>query len=266
MSLKTSASVVTEYVSMDPKDKYVIDGQALSTASEDVGEGIQSPENDTNSLQSLSHLDPPADSVYMICGVLIAMVLVGVIIVLLAVTISKLRKREDSQHHQPNQVHPEQVQCPPINMMAPDAASTQSSCNNNNSVGIVNRAMSSSTTTVDSCCNDKSAASTIVAAALENAAGTTMVYTTNTGAAEQFIWQFPPPYPPPNTPPPQYTLYNDQDTLVHGLQSADRQGFGKSFRKNLGGRWRRLVKRKPENESCAIPPELKDQLKTIYVY
>jgi hypothetical protein len=31
--------------------------------------------------------DPPVDSVYMICGVLIAMVLVGVIIVLLAVTI-----------------------------------------------------------------------------------------------------------------------------------------------------------------------------------
>lgn len=52
---------------------------------------------------------------------------------------------------------------------------------------------------------------------------------------------------------------------MHGLQS-DRQGFAKGFRKNLGGRWRRLVKRKPESETCAIPPELKDQLKTIYVY
>lgn len=31
--------------------------------------------------------DPPTDSVYMICGVLIAMVLVGILIVLLAVTI-----------------------------------------------------------------------------------------------------------------------------------------------------------------------------------
>ncbi|EZA62640.1 hypothetical protein X777_07454, partial [Ooceraea biroi] len=36
---------------------------------------------------SLSVADPPTDSVYMICGVLIAMVLVGVFIVLLAVTI-----------------------------------------------------------------------------------------------------------------------------------------------------------------------------------
>ena len=56
-----------------------------------------------------------------------------------------------------------------------------------------------------------------------------------------------------------------QDTLVHGLQS-DRHGFAKGFRKNLGGRWRRLVKKKPESDTCAIPPELKDQLKTIYVY
>ncbi|XP_025159732.1 uncharacterized protein LOC105183426 isoform X7 [Harpegnathos saltator] len=59
---------------------------ALSTATEDVGDGHQGHENDTDSY-SLSHLDPPTDSVYMICGVLIAMVLVGVIIVLLAVTI-----------------------------------------------------------------------------------------------------------------------------------------------------------------------------------
>lgn len=56
-----------------------------------------------------------------------------------------------------------------------------------------------------------------------------------------------------------------QDTLVHALPS-DRPGFAKGFRKNIGGRWRRLVKRKPETETCAIPPELKDQLKTIYVY
>lgn len=56
-----------------------------------------------------------------------------------------------------------------------------------------------------------------------------------------------------------------QDTLVHGL-SSDRPGFAKGFRKNLGGRWRRLVKRKAETDTCAIPPELKDQLKTIYVY
>ncbi|CAG5088703.1 Protein of unknown function [Cotesia congregata] len=81
---------------------------------------------------------------------------------------------------------------------------------------------------------------------------------------DQFVWQFPPPYPPPLTPPPQYTLYNDQNTLVHGLEG-DRSGFAKGIRKNLG-RWRRLVKRKSDMDTCAIPPELKDQLKTIYVY
>ncbi|XP_003425271.2 uncharacterized protein LOC100679976 isoform X4 [Nasonia vitripennis] len=271
MSGPIGVSIVTEFADMDPKDRYVVDGVALSTAPEDVGEGIQSPENDTNSLQSLSYLDPPVDSVYMICGVLIAMVLVGVIIVLLAVTISKLRKREEHQHHQhhhpANSVHPEQVQQQP---QQPTQVVTAQTAPNPAASGIVNPAMSSSTTTVDSCC--AGAQSTIVAAlgngcSLERSPDTasTMVYTTGTGAAEQFIWQFPPPYPPPNTPPPQYTLYNDQDTLVHGLQS-DRQGFAKGFRKNLGGRWRRLVKRKPESETCAIPPELKDQLKTIYVY
>lgn len=82
----------------------------------------------------------------------------------------------------------------------------------------------------------------------------------NASSPDQFVWQFPPPYPPP-----QYTLYNDQDVLVHTLPTG-RPGFAKGFRKNFGGHWRRLVKRKPETETCAIPPELKDQLKTIYVY
>lgn len=130
---------------------------------------------------------------------------------------SKLRKREDSQHHnhhhQPNQVHPEQVQRPPVNMMDNNHSAVNPASAN---AGLVNPAMSSSNSTVDSCCNDKQqqqAASSIVAAALENAAaGATMVYTTGNGCSttDQFIWQFPPPYPPPNTPPPQYTLYNDQ--------------------------------------------------------
>ncbi|XP_011498118.1 PREDICTED: uncharacterized protein LOC105362377 [Ceratosolen solmsi marchali] len=271
---------------MDAKDRYVVEGIALSTSPEDVGEGIQSPENDTNSLQSLSYLDPPVDSVYMICGVLIAMVLVGVIIVLLAVTISKLRKREEHSHHHHhhhhhhhgNTVHPEQVQqcCSGVSSQQQQQQQQQQReeairCDGDG--GIVNPAMTGSTMTVDSCCAvaTQSATSTIVAAlgngctertSPESGYGGTATTTAN---AEQFIWQFPPPYPPPNTPPPQYTLYNDQDTLVHGLQS-DRQGFAKGFRKNLGGRWRRLVKRKPETETCAIPPELKDQLKTIYVY
>ncbi|XP_015605971.1 uncharacterized protein LOC107272877 isoform X5 [Cephus cinctus] len=196
----------------------------VSTAVEDVGDGSPVYDNETN---------PPVDSVYMICGVLIAMVLVGVIIVLLAVTISKLRKREDHS----NSVHPE----PPVVQTATPISA------------IVTPSAPSITPQSEGPCTTD----------LGNATESELTYTTTTG---QFIWQFPPPYPPPHTPPPQYTLYNnDQDTLVHGL-SSDRPGFAKGFRKNLGGHWRRLVKRKPETETCAIPPELKDQLKTIYVY
>lgn len=57
-----------------------------------------------------------------------------------------------------------------------------------------------------------------------------------------------------------------QDTLVQNMQSAERPGFVRGFRKNIGGRWRRLVKRKPETEVYTIPAELKPQLKQIYVY
>lgn len=74
----------------------------------------------------------------------------------------------------------------------------------------------------------------------------------------QFLWQIPPTHP--------YVVYNpDSDTLVHPLPS-EQPGFCHGFRKNLQGRWKRLVKRKPINETYAIPPELRDQLKNIYVY
>ncbi|XP_012140289.1 uncharacterized protein LOC100878706 isoform X3 [Megachile rotundata] len=201
---------------------------ALSTATEDVGDGIQGHDNDT---------DPPADRVYMICGVLIALLLVGVIIALVAVTISKLRKREDHS----NAVHPEPAvvqtaTTPPVSTIV------------------------SSSYPVEGCCTQTS--TTTMSTDLGNT--TTIEQDTVYASAnptDHIVWQFPPPYPPPT----QYALYNDQDTLVHALPS-DRSGFAKGFRKNIGGRWRRLVKRKPESETCAIPPELKDQLKTIYVY
>lgn len=56
-----------------------------------------------------------------------------------------------------------------------------------------------------------------------------------------------------------------QEALVQNLPS-ERSGFVRGFRKNLGGRWRRLVKKKPPTEVYTIPPELKPQLKQIYVY
>ncbi|XP_043289307.1 uncharacterized protein [Venturia canescens] len=216
------------------------EGDALSTAAEDVREDSHAPENETN---------PPVDSVYMIFGVLIAMVLVGVIIVLLAVTISKLRKRED---HGGNEAHTE----PSVVQTATPVVAAQQTV------------LTTTTANTDFRCNpsiNTATTTTCTVNTIDVVNGIpqgNLAYANDNG--DQFIWQFPPPYPP-HTPPPQYTLYNDQDTLVHGLQS-DRPGFAKGFRKNLGGRWRRLVKRKPETETCAIPPELKDQLKTIYVY
>ncbi|XP_051174158.1 uncharacterized protein LOC127289921 isoform X2 [Leptopilina boulardi] len=223
-----------------------LEEDGLSTAPENIRDGIKQHENDTI---------PPSESVYMLCGVVIAMVLVGVIIVLLAVTISKLRKREDHANAQ----HPEPV------------VQTATTPGNNNVVSTTTTTTTtSSSSPVDGCCAQTTVLTTTTTTAIvtmdnNNIVESDSIFTTNTANADQFIWQFPPPYPPLNTPPPQYTLYNDQDTLVHGL-SADRQGFAKGFRKNLGGRWRRLVKRKPETDSCAFPPELKDQLKTIYVY
>lgn len=78
------------------------------------------------------------------------------------------------------------------------------------------------------------------------------------GPQRQFIWQIPATHP--------YVVYNnDKETLVHPLPS-EQPGFCHGFRKNLQGRWKRLVKRKPINETHTIPPELRDQLKNIYVY
>ncbi|XP_053595253.1 ras guanine nucleotide exchange factor L isoform X5 [Microplitis demolitor] len=261
-----------------------IDNAAFSTAAEDVENGVKSQDNKTDSPQSSSHLDPPLDTLYMIGGLMIATALVGVIIILIAVTIrvtnqisslfsniirlhakkkSKLRKREDNANdHQVNS-EPAVVQ------------TATSACNNNNNINNNYQAngnynnnlnLSNGVTTGQMLSSDirnngiVNPAASITASEINGIVDGTIV----TEANDQLVWQFPPPYPPPLTPPPQYTLYNDQNTLVHGLQG-DRHGFAKGIRKNLG-RWRRLVKRKSDMDTCAIPPELKDQLKTIYVY
>lgn len=56
-----------------------------------------------------------------------------------------------------------------------------------------------------------------------------------------------------------------QDTLVRNVSCEEPQDC-KGFRKNLSGKWRRLVKKKPQQEVYSIPVELRDQLKQIYVY
>jgi len=73
------------------------DNTAIGDGSDVADQDIQGLLNDTDSeLSSLSHVDAPNDVIYMVCGVVIAMLLVGLIIVLVAVAISKLRKREES--------------------------------------------------------------------------------------------------------------------------------------------------------------------------
>ncbi|XP_026673895.1 uncharacterized protein LOC108630465 isoform X3 [Ceratina calcarata] len=250
MSRARSLSVIV-LVSTFP-ERAVANISVVSTATEDVGDGLQGHENDTEPLQLLSQLEAPMESVYMICGVSIALVLVGIVIVLLAVTISKLRKRED-HHHQsasPATIHPATVE----------------------GIGLEGGGMRRTTTTIvqttmmvdnNNCTTSTTLATTetgIVGPCLieEEEGEKRHVY----GTKEQFVWQFPPPYPPVQ----QYGFYNDQESLVHSLPGVERNpSFAKGIRKNIG-RWRRLVRRKPETDCCAIPPELKDQLKTIYVY
>ncbi|ALC47924.1 CG11791 [Drosophila busckii] len=67
-------------------------------------------------------------------------------------------------------------------------------------------------------------------------------------------WTFPPKAPVP------HIYHINQDMLM----ANDKITF-KGFRKQFSGRFKRLVARKPE-PAPVIPPELKPQLKTIYVY
>ncbi|XP_030380057.1 uncharacterized protein LOC115628204 [Scaptodrosophila lebanonensis] len=69
-------------------------------------------------------------------------------------------------------------------------------------------------------------------------------------------WTFPPKAPIP------HIYKNISPDLL--MASSDRNGF-KGFRKQFSGRFKRLVNKKPDPEPV-IPPELKSQLKTIYVY
>ncbi|KAL1459003.1 hypothetical protein WDU94_011022 [Cyamophila willieti] len=63
------------------------------------------------------------------------------------------------------------------------------------------------------------------------------------------------------------------EVLVHSPSCEDTRkacngssGGGNTLKKNLGGKWKKLVKKKTSQEAYTIPAELKDQLKQIYVY
>ncbi|XP_030756979.1 uncharacterized protein LOC115882868 isoform X2 [Sitophilus oryzae] len=197
----------------------------MSTEGDSYDDPVQGVLNDTDSdVSDLSHLDGPNESLYMISGVCVAMLLVGVMIILVAITISKLRKREEHS----NTVHPVPEATTTVVLQPTTVTTTAPSTNGTNSAGV-------------------------------NAGQLQKVESTDPLAYRgQFLWQFPPQ-------PAERCLYNnEQKNIVQA--NADRSGFVRGFRKNLGGRWRRLVKKKPPTEIYTIPAELKPQLKQIYVY
>nr|XP_029734096.1 myb-like protein A isoform X2 [Aedes albopictus] len=201
--------------------------------------GGEGSDVETNNIQDLlNDTDAPNDVLYMVCGVVIAMLLVGLIIVLVAVTISKLRKREESS-------------VSPVTATNNVEAAPPSSNHNNTHH---NHHHSSSTNNHHH--NNHHSSSNNNSSQLENG------YSVPTPVAfrqsPSSVWVFPPL-------PPQPNLYhynaNSQDALVHN----EKTGF-KGLKRQLSGRFKRLVSRKSHEPAPAIPPELKPQLKTIYVY
>ncbi|XP_059609987.1 uncharacterized protein LOC132257200 isoform X3 [Phlebotomus argentipes] len=196
---------------------------------------IQGLLNDTDSeLSSLSHLDAPDDVINVVYGVVIAMLLVGVIIVLVAVTIRHNKFVIENGH----------------SACDSEANKRRNMVGSNGTLMTMRlvrsklrkREESSSSVTVE--------APTQIVPAVPEAPVT---YRQNPSS----VWVFPPL-------PPQPNLYcaNSQDALV---QANERNGL-KGFKRQLSGRFKRLISRKPHEATPVIPPELKPQLKTIYVY
>lgn len=201
--------------------------------------GGEGSDVETNNIQDLlNDTDAPNDVLYMVCGVVIAMLLVGLIIVLVAVTISKLRKREESS-------------VSPVTATNVEAAPPSSNHNHNH-----HHSNNSSSNNNNHHHNNHHSSSNNNSSQLENG------YSVPTPVAfrqsPSSVWVFPPL-------PPQPNLYhynaNSQDALVHN----EKTGF-KGLKRQLSGRFKRLVSRKSHEPAPAIPPELKPQLKTIYVY
>ncbi|RZF35079.1 hypothetical protein LSTR_LSTR009671 [Laodelphax striatellus] len=221
-------------MSGDTADRQHHEPDTLNITADD--DGIWEPQD--SELQSSSHVDDPNETLYMVCGVLIAMVLVGIIIVLLAVTISKLRKREDT--------------LPTTTTATPPAATTTTPANHNHNNNVIQH-------------SNNHIISNGIQQQQNNNTCSQQVTDVIDGPAPPFLWVYH-TNGTSTTNSSQYTLYNnDQDTLVHNLQCEEAREC-KGFRKNLRGKWRRLVKKKPQQEVYTIPAELRDQLKQIYVY
>jgi len=151
---------------------------------------------------------------------------------------SKLRKREENGVRQDH-------------VILHSAQQNNNHCHhNNNSSGVATTpATANGGTTIPTV-----SATVIYPPAVPSPTDATLAANGNNGTPRQFLWQIPPTY------------NNDRETFVHRQLPLEQPGFCRGFRKSLQGRWKRLVKKKPINETYAIPPELRDQLKNIYVY
>ncbi|XP_052132756.1 TSC22 domain family protein 1 isoform X2 [Frankliniella occidentalis] len=200
--------------------------------------------NSTDGELSGSHLDAPiSESVYIVCGVLIAMVLVGLIIVLLAVTISHNGITTTVEAAAVNNT------TATVAGFAVIGSQTAVVANNNVAVSTVIPVTAAAASPPTSCPDSADSASSGLEDDDEESDGVV-----KSAPLELFLWSHPDPT----------AFSGTKDTLVRELPCEVPQD-SKGLRKNLRGKWKRLVKKKPE-DSCSIPPELRDQLKQIYVY
>ncbi|XP_037809856.1 uncharacterized protein LOC119602417 isoform X2 [Lucilia sericata] len=206
----------------------------------------QSDLSDGNGLNSnyITHFDSnendaPNDTIYMICGVVIAMLLVGLIIILVAVTINKLRKRDESITTTAVSIESQQH----------GRQSRSNSSDNNHYHETHEQIFTNSTAMTDG--NDNNSANSTME--LE----TITFARTSGGCNASNGWVFPPKAPSPNIS----NCVNHDSMITVG----ERNGF-KGFKKQFSGRFKRLVSNKTKDTTSPIPAELKPQLKTIYVY
>lgn len=98
---------------------------------------------------------------------------------------------------------------------------------------------------------------------------------TNNAVLEQQVRTTPPSAQSLDPPPflwrysngsSQIGLCNNDQLQTNIMLPSEDMGDCKGFRKNLRGKWRRLVKKKSPQEVYTIPAEFRDQLKQIYVY
>lgn len=192
--------------------------------------------NSTDSeLSSLSHLDaPPNDIIFIIGGVLIAMIVSGIIIVSVAAAINKLRKREETS--------PEN-----LNALSTVEAQQKHFGHHNHSLNSTANQQRFTNITVDNCnrINEK---------CLNE--GQVAFTTASNNASVDTEWVFPPKAPTP-------TLYYYSNNFENPAAANNEI---KSFKKQFSGRFKRLMIYKKQENAVAIPPELKPQLKSIYVY